>query len=63
MVADQRSGALLAGAGKAEVDLPPGVPLAGFRPFGRPAAGPDRAPFPEEVAARIETLLLATARR
>lgn len=29
----------------------------------RPATGPDRAPFPEEVAARIEALLLATARR
>jgi hypothetical protein len=38
--ADQRSGVLLAGAGRAEVDLPPDVPLAGFRPFGRVAKGP-----------------------
>ena len=29
----------------------------------RPALGPDRAPFPEDVAARIEALLLATAHR
>lgn len=29
----------------------------------RPAAGPDRTPFPGDVAARIEALLLATARR
>jgi hypothetical protein len=29
----------------------------------RPATGPDREPFPEEVAARIEALLLSTARR
>jgi hypothetical protein len=34
-----RSGSLLAGAGRAEVRLPPDVPLAGYRPFGRKATG------------------------
>lgn len=40
LVADQSSGVLWAGAGRAEVDLPADVPLAGFRPFGRAAEGP-----------------------
>ncbi len=30
-------GPIRAGAGRARVDLPPEVPLAGYRPFGRPA--------------------------
>jgi hypothetical protein len=33
-------GEIRAGAGKAPVDLPRGIPLAGYRPFGRPASGP-----------------------
>lgn len=38
-------GAIRAGAGKAPVDLPPGIPLAGYRPFGRPASGPVETTF------------------
>jgi len=37
--------AIRAGAGKAPVDLPPGTPLAGYRPFGRPATGPIETTF------------------
>lgn len=36
---ESRSGALLAGAGRARVDLPEGAVLAGYRPFGREAGG------------------------
>jgi len=37
LAAETRSGALLAGAGRARVDLPAGAVLAGYRPFGREA--------------------------
>lgn len=33
------TGPLRAGAGRAEVELPPGIELAGYRPMGRAAAG------------------------
>lgn len=41
----QAVGAIRAGAGKAPVDLPRGVPLAGYRPFGRPAGGPNETTY------------------
>lgn len=41
--AETRSGALLAGAGRARVDLPDGAVLAGYRPFGREAGDDGRA--------------------
>jgi neutral ceramidase len=40
LAVDRSSGVILAGAGRAEVDLPPGIPLAGYRAFGRAAEGP-----------------------
>lgn len=41
----QAVGAIRAGAGKAPVDLPRGIPLAGYRPFGRPAGGPNETTY------------------